>query len=309
MINNIKFIAAITIACLFFSGCVKDGVDECPPGDVNIHIYVEKFRNKSQNPLDEREDVFGDIIKHMRYYLYKEGSLYKEGLITDFRNTTGNHYAMGFSNLDYADYELVIVGNSTKDALAGDISQSANLFVTYPGCTDTEDYFSAVYPFTVNSDKPMNFDVGLLRMHGVIRYNFKDMPADIIAMEIAMENVTGEKWITGDYKKTLRASRNYDIIKLRSIAEADADDIISSPYIMGTFPTLEGEKAAYHLSLFREGEEKAYRSEIVSSELTITRNQLLDLLVTFNPDGTLGFEILLDNSWDGSSPGGETGID
>ena len=304
MAKNIKFISFILLACFSLVGCVKDGVDECPAGDVKVNLFVEKFQNKSQNALDSREDIFANVIKHTRYYLYRDGVLYKEGIIDNFKNTTGNHHPLYFTELDYADYELVVVSNSSRDALSGDVSFSKNLLVTYPGCTDTEDYFSAVLPFKVDSDKTMEFDLGLLRMQGVIRYNFKNMPSDIIAMEIAMDNVTSEKWITGDYKKAYKASRSFDIIPLR----VDNEELRNSAYVMETFPTLAGEKATYNLALFRDGEIAPYRSEIISSDITVTRNQLLDLLVTFNADGTLGFEILLDNSWDGSSDGGETGI-
>jgi len=303
-----KNVTLIGLLLLIFAlpGCdMKDGVDECPAGDVRLHFYVEKFRNKSQNALDDREDIFGDIVTHFRYFLYKDGTLHKQGIIDNFQATTGNNYTLDFTDLDYGNYEMVVVANSTHTALSGDAAQSANLVVKYPGSMDTEDYFSAVYPFSVNSDKTMEYDVGLSRMQGVIRYNFRNMPADITAMEIAIENVTSEKWITGDYKTSYQALRTYDIIPVRQTG----DDIRNSAYIMGTFPTLEGEYATYHLNLFRDGESIPYRSERISDNLTVARNQLLDLLVTFNADGSFKFEVLLDNEWGGSNPGGETGID
>jgi len=283
------------------SGCVRDGVDECPEGSVRLNFFAERFRNRSLNPLDDREDIFTDRIGHFRYYLYKDGVLNKQGMIEKFEKATINSYSMEFSQLEYGEYEMVVVANCTKTALSGDAASSANLVLTYPGCGDTEDFFSAVFPFTVNSAEKKEYDIGLLRAHGVIRYTFVNMPSDISDIDIVMENVSSEKWITGDYKNIYKASQRYIVVPLnRQTADEEG-------YIMGTFPTLPDGRSSYYLNLYRQGETEPFRSELISDNLTIARNQLLDIAVTFN-NGNISYEILLDSSWNGSSSGGATEI-
>lgn len=301
MTNYIKILGLLLLTVLF-SGCVKDGEDPCPPaGSVKIDFFVEKFRNKSENPLDDREEDFYSRVNHLRYFIYKEGELYDHGILNNFARVVSPSYSFQFTELDYGDYNMVVVANCTKEALTGDPSNADNLLLTFPGCADTEDYFTAVFPFSVESDEQKKYEVGLLRTHGVIRYTFKNMPDHITDMEIVIKNVSQEKWVTGDYKTTYEASRQYIVVPLdKKIANDD--------YIMGTFPTLTNEKSAYYLNLYREREATPYISQMITDDIIVRRNQLLDIAVTFN-DGYLSFEIDLDSDWDGSSSGGEVGIE
>lgn len=299
--NKILRITGVLFLIFSLSGCLKDGVNECPGTDIRINFYVEKFANRSSNPLDDTEEKFCDRIGHFRYYLYQNNTLYAQGMVEEFDTSTGNYYYLDYSQLEYGDYQIIVVGNCTKKALSGDTSDPANLVLTYPGCTETEDFFSAEFKFTVNSPEAKKYDVGLLRTQGVIRYTFINMPSEISELDIIMENVSSEKWITGDYKNACQAFQNYNLTTLTGRTAEDG-------YIMGSFPTLSGEKSSFYLNLYREGETEPFRSELISNDLTVTRNQLLDIAVTFN-DGNISYEILLDSSWGGTSPGGETGID
>lgn len=285
-----------------FSGCVKDGEDPCPPaGSVKIDFFVEKFRNESENPLDDREEDFYNRVNHLRYFIYKNGELYDQGIINQFLKTVSPSHTFQFTGLDYGSYNMVVVANCTKEALSGDPANADNLLLTYPGCTDTEDFFTATFPFEVQTDEVKEYEVGLMRTHGVIRYTFKNLPDNITDMEIVMKNVSQEKWITGDYKAACEATQRYQIIPL--VKQITTDD-----YIMGTFPTLPDDKSIYYLNMYRERETTPYISQMITDDLVVRRNQLLDIAVTFN-DGYLSFEIDLDSDWGGSSSGGEVGIE
>lgn len=282
-------------------GCVKDGVDECPEcpeAHVKINFFAEKFRNKYQDPLMEREEKFCDRVSHLRYYLYKDGELYSQGMIDSFSDPHSPGFLMEYSGLKYGNYTVVAVANCSGESLSGDPTKMNQLLLTYPGCETTEDYFTAVFPFTVDAPTSDEYNVGLLRAHGVIRYTFENMPSDISDIEIRMENVYGKKWIAGNYEEGTKVSRRYKM-NTTGVKQSVED------YVIGTFPSIAGEKSAYYLNLYREGEITPYISQLISDTLTVTRNQLLEIAVKFN-DGNLDFEIDLDSDWDGSHSDVET---
>jgi len=123
----------------------------------------------------------------------------------------------------------------------------------------------------------------------------------VIALGVDMENVGLQKWVTGDYRDTFIANRRFDIIPVTR--QAATED-----YIIGTFPTVTDGYSTFRLSLFREGEEKAYLSQMISDNLTVVRNQLLEISVNYE-DGEFSFEVTMDSSWNGSSSGGEVGLE
>lgn len=294
-LNFLGLLAFITL----LSSCIKEGEVECPT--IRIRFYAEKFQNKSQNPLDDREQKFCDRINHVRYYLYKENQLIEEQVIDKMDNTASDCFTLQYDNLDHGNYELVVVGNSTKAALTGDPFQSSNLLITYSGCSDTEDYFSAVFPFTVNSNESKEYEVGLLRAHGVVRYTFLNMPENITDFEVFMTNVGLEKWITSDYKNVVEATQRF------RISPSTRQETTDMGYVIGTFPTATDQRSAFTLNLYSDGAESPYFSRMISDTLSVTRNQLLDIVTTFN-DGNVSFEVILDNDWNGSLPGAEVEI-
>lgn len=303
MINRlIKIGLCIAILTSLF-GCVKDGVEECPEGTVRLNYFAERFRNQFQDPLADVEEIFSSRVSQMRYYLYQDGVLARQGIIDRFAKAADDHYTFDLTGLEYGDYKMVVVANSTKTALSGDEANADNMLLTFPGCNDTEDYFTSVFPFTVSNNDTQEYNVGLLRTHGVIRYTFKNLPEDISDIEVVMRNVSNEKWVTGDYATACEASRRYVLIPIDGKAAAEDED-----YVIGTFPTLTGERSAYYLNLYKEGQTIPYVEHLVSDTLTVVRNQLLDIEVTFN-DGGISFEVNIDSSWNGSSPGGETELD
>lgn len=297
MIRNLK---NITFFCLIIvlSGCdIKDGEELCPPEPkVTLHFFAEKFRNASQNPLDDREEKFCDRISYLRYFLYKENQLIEEKVIDNFDNKDSNCFSLMYDDLGYGNYKAVVVANTVNTSLTGDPANADNLYLTYPGTMNTEDYFTAVFPFTVNSDEAKEYEVGLLRAHGVVLYTFNNLPSDITGVEVVMTNVHNEKWVTGDYKKACEANRTF---VMTSALRVDMDN----DFFIGTFPTPVNERSAYQMNLYRNGEEAPYFSQVISDTLTVVRNQLLEIATTFN-DGNVSFEVILDSDWEGSLPGG-----
>ena len=302
MIKNINLIIGLFLIAFLSSGCVKDGLDECPSGRVNLHLYVEKFRNSSVDLVSNSEENFTDKVNHLRYYLYKDGELINQELIQNFSKATNPCQTFEFTDLDYGDYNLVFIANCTKDALSGDSTIADNLVLTFPSCADTEDFFTAVHPFKVTSNDDTEYEVGLLRTHGIVRYTFNNMPDNISEIEVIVKNVNSEKWVTGTYKETCEASHKYTITPL---GRAETDN----SYIIGTFPTPEGEYSTYHLNLYRNNEASPYLERMITDTMSVVRNQLLDIAVTFESETDLSFEIELNKDWDGSSSGGETGLE
>lgn len=302
--RNKIYMSGILFLLIMMSGCIKDGLKECPESDITIRLYAERFQNSSENPLDDIENVFTERVTHLRYYLYKDGQMVGEKILPDlltFRNTSNKAYTLGFDALEYGNYELVVVGNCTKNGLSGNPARINNLLLTYAGCANTEDYFTAVFPFTVNSNDPATYDVGLSRVHGVILYRFVNLPENITAVGVSMENVSNEKWIYGSYANRARAEQQYSVIHPTSEV---GKPVGSDDFVMGTFPTLSGEKSAYHLSLFREDELLPYSTLLISDTLNVRRNQLLEVIATFRSEYEVDFEINLDTRWDGFNSGG-----
>lgn len=300
---TLKTLTLILFVCVAYSCNVRDGEDPCPPeeGNVRINLYAEKFQNPSDDPLADRERAFFDRITHIRYYLYKDNALYDEQVVATFDNAHTGFYTLNFDNLPVGDYQLVVISNCTGDALTGEPDIADNLVITYPGSADTEDYFTAVFPFTVEAIGWQEYVVGLSRVHGVVRYTFHNLPQDAIAVGVLMENVSSEKWITGDYKEVCQADTRYDMVPVTRVS-------VDEDYVLGTFPTPTDERSSFTLSLFREGADDPYISQMIVDTLNIRRNQLLDIEVTYN-NGRFDCEIILDSTWDGSNSGGEVGLD
>ena len=315
MIGKIKILGLLLLAGLIH-GCVEDGETPCPPeptvdsttGDALLNLYAERFQNPSEDPLNDVEPNFSDRITHLRYYLYSnvtqtradDYSLVKEDIITTIQSNDQDYYPLEFSDLQAGDYKLLVLGNCVKNKLDGDKVNADNLHMIFPGCSNTEDFFSTTYSFTVKPDEVTKDRVGLSRMHGVVRYAFNNLPEDVTHVEVIMENVCNQKWIIGDYKEVCRANLRYAMIP---VTRATSED-----YVMGSFPTLTDGRSTLHVNFYKTDGDDIYLTQMVSDELSVVRNQLLDVVLDYNDNGQISIEVTLDNKWDGSSSGGETGI-
>ncbi|MCD7899128.1 MAG: hypothetical protein LUH22_04425 [Bacteroides sp.] len=299
MTRTSKLIGFLLLFIITSYSCVKDGEELCPEGNVRLRIYAEKFQNKSDDPLSDRESIFYDRVSHIRYYLYKDGVLDRSVIVNVFDDVTSDSYLLNLPDLEYGNYQIALVTNSTRTALTGDGTSIDNLLLTYPGSDLTEDYFSQVFSFEVNSPDTKEYNVGLSRVQGVIRYTFNNLPEDASYVEVIMKNVSNEKWITGEYMNACQANRRYAMIP---VTRAETEDLV-----MGTFPTLTTQRSALDVNLYKMDGDVAFMTQMISDTLTVSRNQLLDIVLTYE-DGKFNYEILMDTTWDGSSSGGEVDI-
>jgi len=263
---------------------------------------VERFRNPSvDNALHDTEPNFCDRVDHLQYYLYDvSGSLVREGTISQFAGYEKGSYPLVFNDLEEGEYAIVLIGNTSDESLEGSCEKMDNLSIYYKGCGQTRDYFANVYRFQNDFEQAQTFEVGLFRIHGVVQYTFKNVPSFVDAIEIEMNQVGGRKWVNGSYEESRSLNQKHAVGS--SLTAKDPE------FMTGMFPTLPNLKSAYTVHLYRSGESTPFYSQLVRDDLTVVRNQLLSIDVSFH-DGLLGFDVTLDNTWNGSSDGGDAEID
>lgn len=298
------------ISFLFFlllCSCINDDLDECPPevGNIKINIYAEKFQNKSEDPLASREASFNTRLHHLYYYLYKGDKLLERGSVDDLSANTAPAYSFERSNLDFGDYTLLVLGNcKAAGVITGTGDNRNELILNYPGIDTTDDFFTCVFPFTVNCDCTQEYDAGLQRVHGVIRCNIVNLPENISDVEISINGLSGKKTVTGNYSGNIEVSKRFPVVNAKARTR-------NQSYVLGTFPTANGQQSAYRLKLYSYGSDVPILDKVIADTLTVQRNQLLDMTTTFDENGINGnirFEILLGTEWDGSVDGGSTDI-
>lgn len=297
----------ITICLLLFLSlacCIDEDLAPCPPerGNVKIDLYVEKFQNKSANPLASRESHFNERIHYLCYYLYKGDSLMQYTLVEDLAASTGPACSLAWDHLDFGDYTLVAVGNcGARGVLAGSGDPRTNLVLHYPGSDTTDDFFFASFPFRIDCDCTEELETGLLRAHGVLRSRFVNLPPQVTAVEISLDGLSGRKTVCGEYDgDPITVSKRYPV---GSVAPESAD------YLLGTFPTQPGRQSVYHVKLYTAGSDTPIFDQDITRTLQMIRNQLVEITVTFAPDGTFTFDVILNKDWEGSINGGGTVID
>lgn len=295
---NTKLILFLSV--LLFSACIRESLDPCPVGDVKIKIYVEKFQSVTHNYQVDMEASFNTRIKDIHYFLFKDNALLEEGRISDNSPYTAPAYIFEREGLEFGDYCLAVVSNCS--AYVGGNAPS-ELFFTYAGVDNTEDYFATIFPFTVNCDCQTEYNTYLERTHGVIRYTFKNVPQYMTEIEMTMTNLADKKMINGDYSGQIEVVKRIPIETRTQAANADDDIIV----VIGTFPTTIGKRSAYKLRLYKNNEKEPWYNETVTDTLTVRRNQLLDIATLFTGD-TPSFEVLINTSWGGSTSGGNTDI-
>lgn len=295
---NAKLLLFLSI--LLFAGCIHESLDPCPVGDVKVNIYVEKFQAVTHNYDTDMEAAFNTRIQDIHYFLFKDNALIEEGRISDCSSYTSPPYTFQRQGLEFGDYCLAIVSNCS--AYVGG-NAPADLFFTYAGVDNKEDYFAVCFPFTVDCDCQTEYNAYMERTHGVIRYTFSNVPSDISGIEMTMTNVGNKKLIDGDYSGQMEAIKRIPVNAVTR-AVAENNDITVT---LGTFPTTTGMRSAYRLRLFKHGGEEPWYDNTVTDTLTVRRNQLLSIDTRFT-EGALSFDISVDTAWDGSIPGGETDV-
>lgn len=288
------------LSIILFVGCVHETLDPCPSGDVKINIYVEKFQAVTHDYQTDMEVSFNTRIKNIHYFLFKDNALAEEGRIPDCTTYVASPYTFQRKGLAFGDYCLALVSNCST-YVGG--NAPTDLFFTYAGVENKEDYFAVCFPFRIDCDCPSEYNAYMERAHGVIRYTFSDIPEDLTGIEMTMTNLGNKKMIDGDYSGQMEVTKFIPIEKLMRAANEDEDISV----VLGTFPTTVGMRSVYRLSLYRNGETEPSYNETVTDTLTIRRNQLLDISTRFTGD-IPSFEIRVNTTWDGTNSGGETDI-
>lgn len=296
---NNKILSILSLFLL--SGCIHETLDPCPAGDVKINIYVEKFQAVTHNYQADMEAAFNTRINDIHYFLFKDDALMEEGRISDCSQYTSPPYTFERTGLEFGDYCLAIVSNCS--AYVGGQSAS-DLFFTYAGADNKEDYFAVCFPFRVDCDCLTEHNAYMERAHGVIRYTFSDIPQDMSGIEVTMTNVADKKMVDGDYSGQIEVTKRIPVGSATR-SEANADGKLT--FVLGTFPTTTGMRSAYRLRLYRNGEDQPWYNATVTDTLTVRRNQLLDIAGKFNGD-TPSFEVLINTNWDGTNWGGGSEI-
>lgn len=297
---NAKLLLFLSV--LLFAGCIHETLDPCPTGDVKVNIYVEKFQAVTHNYDTDMESSFNTRIGDIHYFLFKDNALVEEGRISDCSPYTSPSYTFQRQGLEFGDYCLAIVSNCS--AYVGG-NAPTDLFFTYAGVDNKEDYFAVCFPFTVNCDCRTEYNAYMERTHGVVRYTFSNVPGDISGIEMTMTNVGNKKMIDGDYSGQTEVTKRIPVSAVtRAIVTENNNNITVT---LGTFPTTTGMQSAYHLRLYKNGEEDPWYNDTVTDTLTVRRNQLLNIDTRFTEGSSL-FEVSVNTTWDGSISGGETDI-
>lgn len=295
---NTKFLLLLSI--ILFAGCIRETLDPCPTGDIKVNIYVEKFQAVTHDYGTDMEASFNTRIKDVHYCLFKDNALIEEGRIMDCTAFVAPPYTFERKGLDFGDYCLILVSNCS--AFIGG-NAPTDLFFNYGGVNNKEDHFAVCFPFRIDCDCQSEYNAYMERAHGVIRYTFSDIPADLSGIEITITNVGNKKIIDGEYTGQIEVVK---FIPVTPNTRANNKEN-SLTAVLGTFPTATGLQSAYRIRLFKNGENEPYYNETVTDKLTIQRNQLLDIMTRFTGD-IPSFEIRLDTKWDGSNSGGNTDI-
>lgn len=295
---NIK-VLSLFLPVLLFAGCIHETLDPCPEGDVKVNIYAERFQAVTHNFPEDMETSFHTRIKDLHYFLFKDNALIKEGRISDTSSSTGPSYTFDFGKLAFGDYCLSVVSNCSAD-IQGDAPD--NLFFTYAGVDNKEDYFSLSFPFTVDCDCETEYNAYLERAHGVIRYNFYNIPPHTTGIEVSITNLGNRKQINGDYSGQDEITKRISVEELVPAEEGDA-----LVFALGTFPTTKGEHSTCKIALYNGEDETPWYAATITGEAIVRRNQLLDITARFTGD-IPSFEVKVDTSWGGSNSGGGTDI-
>lgn len=274
------------------TGCIREDLEPCPMGNVRIKLYVEKFQADPAYPFAGTEPCFGDRVGQLRYYLYKDGVVREQGLLSDCSTCRDSAYVFQRSGLEFGQYKLVLLANCENAVLTDD---AAGWVLAYPGVDRTADYLTASFPFAVDCDCELFYRTLLERMHGVIRYSFEQLPPEVTALEMKMTQVGGRKPIDGEYEEATEVTEHVDLMRFKDVNNVDV--------VVGTFPTLAGQHSAYYLSLYKNGQTTPAYNGLVTDTLTVVRNQLLEIKTRFGAMSP-SFEVYVNTKWDGSLPGG-----
>lgn len=290
-------LTVVLLIWIALSGCVKETLDPCPSGNVRIKVYAEKFQTNSSEAGKDCEESFSTRIKFLHCILYKGSSYVMDTTVSDVSAVSGPYLDFGIPNLDFGNYQLVVIGNCSPDAMRGDIHVPGGLSLLYTGVDATEDLFAASLDFTVDCNCTQEFETKLRRLLGVIRCHITHVPDNIDEAEVTIHGVNSELGKGGLYSHNIDITRRMSIPSLTRAANG-------LTVVLGAFPTITNKPASYELKLFASGQTDPVYSQVLTQEVNVVRNQLVELYTDF-ADGNVHFEIRVNSRWDDFIPGGD----
>lgn len=287
-----------TLLLLSLSGCWKENVSNCWMGDVTVRVVAEKFQS---SPGGDLEENLGRRVKTLRYYLYKEEALYRQGVIDSRSALDVQHLILSFPKLGFGNYSLALLANVPEGAIEGtDVCE--HLSFDYPGISDTDDYLVSCYKFTVDCDCGLDDFAVLHRTQGVIELQLKNLPDNITEIEIELDKLSNMCSVDTLYHG--ETSSRYRIAT-EQVKKGNTVTVVT-----GSFPTVTDGQTALILKLYADGQPGFLAFKTKITDLRITRNQLIRMAADFKNDisGKIEFSIKVNPSWDGTE-GGELPVE
>lgn len=293
--KSLNYIPFALLGLLAGVSCIEEDLDACPPegGGVAITVRVEKFRTRPPYDPEELEPSFNSRIHSLRYLLYDERQLIEEGELIQARTADDGSYLFRHDPLPFGAYRLALVANTEPKTMTGTTDAPESRFIVYRDGGD--DHFRSYLPFEVTCPCSNEFETVLQRVHGVTRFRFENLPPEISAVEVSLDNVGARIPLNGEPDQPREV--------VRRVRTADLGTRSEGAFTLGTFSTLPGLKSSWRLKLFAEDQTTPVYERLVTDTLRIERNQLLELTARFN-DMQIEFEVDVDSSWDGSNDGG-----
>lgn len=293
---KIPYYLFCAIAGLMASSCIEESLDSCPDegGKVEVLLSVEKFRTQPPYGPDDLEPRFADRIHSLGYLLYADGQLLERGTLADAAATEGGQYVFRHDPLPFGRYRLAFVANTAPEMMEGRPERPEAYYIVYQGEGKGDDHFLAELPFEVACPISNDFESVLRRVHGVVRFDFENIPSEITAVEVTLDNVGARVPLSGAPDQSREVTKR-----------VPAAQIGAGAFTLGVFPTLAGTSTSLRLRLYGADAAKPFYEKLVTDTLHVVANQLLNVSIRFEPfTGEVRFTVDVDTAWDGSLEGG-----
>lgn len=286
----------LALGCLLGGvSCIEEKLDACPAdgGALAIRLRVEKFRTRPPYAPDDLEEDFAARIHALDYLLYADGRLIEQGTIADLEPAGRDAYLLRRETLPFGSYRLAFAANTTPAVMAGSTAAPESRMIVYQGA-GADDYFRGDLSFEVTCPCRNEFETVLQRVHGVTRFRFENLPAEVALVEVSLDNVGERMPLAGEPDQACTVTRRIEAAELLARPEHD--------FVLATYNTLPGRKTAWRLRLCDAAQATLY-DRVVTDTLTVERNQCRELTTRFH-DGEAEFTVEVDPTWDGSNDGG-----
>lgn len=265
------------------TGCWNENTKNCWMGDVAIHVMAERFQ---ELPGGKTEEVLSARISSIRYYLYQGDVLYQQGVVDDKEELNLQNIILTFSKLPFGDYSLSLLGNASEGES-----------ITYPGPTQTKDYFVSYYRFTVDCECGLTDFTTLYRSQGVTQFELKNLPDNITEIEVSLNQLNQVCQADTTYRGETELSYRMNVV--------DVTQEGLSSFVIGSFPTVAEGRSELILRLYADGNPEFLVYESKIGEAVIVRNQLVRVEADFNHSlmGDVVFDVTVNPEWDGVGGG------